>query len=43
MNKQEIKKLIRQGPKAGRVKIAQAIFDRWKLEERPLPRLPYKD
>jgi len=43
MNKQEIKKLIRQGPKVGKVKIAQAIFDHWKLGERPTPKLPYKD
>jgi predicted dehydrogenase len=43
MKREEIKKLIRQGPKVGKVKIAQAIFDHWKLKDRPAPKLPYKD
>jgi predicted dehydrogenase len=43
MTRQKIKKLIRQGAKVGKVKIAQAIFDHWKLGERTPPKLPYKD
>ena len=40
MTKKKIKKLILRGDK---LSIQQAIFDYWKLADRPMPQLPYKN
>lgn len=40
MTRKQVKHIIRFGTK---LQIQSAIFERWKLKDRPLPRKPYKD